>query len=279
MCRVLGSVALQPSLEGFLTVVRATTEAEVRRRAAYAITLVRGPIFPAVYYSVLSLAYRAAGRMTVNGMDVEGFLLVGVVGIMLWSSNLWASGYAVEHERQEGTLLSLLLTPASRSAVVLGYGLADWLLWVLPGVLVTSTLAWVTGVELVVRDPLAVLLAVLGLLGSTLALGYALSGVFVLSRRANLLANFLQSPIYLLSGMVVPVSALPLPLRGLAAAFPVSAGMDAVRSALLAGAGLGAVLPLLLRIALISAALVVAGAVGLRLVERAAKRGDELGLD
>jgi len=274
-----GAVARRSSVADFLAVVRATAEAEARRRVAYTIHIVRGPVFPALYYLTVLLAYRAAGRSVVAGVDVEGYLLVGMIGILLWSSNLWASGYAIEHERQEGTLLALLLTPASRSAVVLGYGLGDWAVWVLPSAVVTGLLAWAFGVELAVRDPLAVLLAAIGLLGSTLALGYALAGLFVLSRRANLLANFLQSPVYLLSGMAVPVSALPAPLDRFAAVFPISAGMDALRLTLLAGASLDAIAPLLLELAALSVALLLAGVVGLRLVERAAKRGDELGLE
>jgi ABC-2 type transport system permease protein len=274
-----GAVARRSSVADFLAVVRATAEAEARSRVAYTIHIVRGPVFPALYYLTLLLAYRAAGRSVVAGVDVEGYLLVGMIGILLWSSNLWASGYAIEHERQEGTLLALLLTPASRSAVVLGYGLGDWAVWVLPSVVVTGLLAWAFGVELAARDPLAVLLAAISLLGSTLALGYALAGLFVLSRRANLLANFLQSPVYLLGGMAVPVSALPAPLDRLAAVFPISAGMDALRLTLLAGASLDAIAPLLLELAALSVALLLAGVVGLRLVERAAKRGDELGLE
>lgn len=274
-----GAAARRSSVADFVAVVRATAEAEARRRVAYTIHIIRGPVFPALYYLTVLLAYRAAGRSVVAGVDVEGYLLVGTIGILLWSSNLWASGYAIEHERQEGTLLALLLTPASRSAVVLGYGLGDWAVWVLPSVVVTGLLAWSFGVDLVVRDPLAVLLATIGLLGSTLALGYALAGLFVLSRRANLLANFLQSPVYLLGGMVVPVSALPAPLDRFAAVFPISAGMEALRLALLAGAGLDAIAPLLLELAALSAALLVVGFAGLRLVERAAKRGDELGLE
>ncbi len=274
-----GAAARRSSVADFVAVVRATAEAEARRRVAYTIHIIRGPVFPALYYLTVLLAYRAAGRSVVAGVDVEGYLLVGTIGILLWSSNLWASGYAIEHERQEGTLLALLLTPASRSAVVLGYGLGDWAVWVLPSVVVTGLLAWSFGVDLVVRDPLAVLLATIGLLGSTVALGYALAGLFVLSRRANLLANFLQSPVYLLSGMVVPVSALPAPLDRFAAVFPISAGMEALRLALLAGAGLDAIAPLLLELAALSAALLVVGFAGLRFVERAAKRGDELGLE
>ena len=274
-----GAAARRLTVVDFLAVVRATAEAEARRRVAYTIHIIRGPVFPALYYLTVLLAYRAAGRSVVARVDVEGYLLVGTIGILLWSSNLWASGYAIEHERQEGTLLALLLTLASRSAVVLGYGLGDWAVWVLPSALVTGLLAWAFGVDLVVRDPLAVLLATIGLLGSTLALGYALAGLFVLSRRANLLANFLQSPVYLLSGMVVPVSALPAPLDRFAAVFPISAGMDALRLTLLTGAGLDAIAPLLLELAALSIVLLVVGLAGLRLVERAAKRGDELGLE
>jgi len=130
-----------------------------------------------------------------------------------------------------------------------------------------------------VRDPLAVFISVLALSFATYALGFALAGVFVLSRRANLLANFLQSPIYLLSGMIVPISALPGPMRWLAAVFPLSAGMNALRQSLLAGAGLGDIAGDLVRLSALSAVLLIFGLVMLRSVERVAKNGAELDFD
>ncbi len=266
-------------LAGFADVCLATAGAEVRRSLAYAIDIIRWPLYPALYYVVLLLTYRIAGRSTVEGLGVEGYLLVGTIGIVLWQGNLWYSGYALEHERQEGTLAPLLLTPASRAAVVVGYALGSFAVWLVPDTLILGALAWALGARVEVRDPLAVAVAGATLAAGSAALGFALAGAFILSRRANLLANFLQSPIYLLSGMVVPVAALPGPLQAFAAVFPIAAGMTALRRALLGGARLGEIAAPLAHLAVSSVALALVGALLLRRFEHVAKRGSELDLE
>ncbi|HET9016701.1 MAG TPA: ABC transporter permease [Thermomicrobiaceae bacterium] len=270
------SRGLRAGAADFVAVCGATTVAHFRRSVAYAIDVVRWPLGPLLYYVTLLMAYRISGRSLVDGMGAAGFLLVGTMGMILWQANLWNSGYAIERERFEGTLPSLLLTPASRPAVVIGYALASMAVYVVPNVLVLTPLALLTGARVDVRDPVAVALAGLSLMLAAGVLGYLLAGLFVLSRRANLLANFLQSPIYLLSGMVVPVASLPGPLRSLARVFPISFGMDALRGALLQGAGLGEVVPALIRLVVVSVVLAVAGTWLLRGVEHVAKRGSEL---
>ena len=263
----------------FADICLASAGCYVRRTVSSLIDLVRWPLFPAVLFLTMLLTYRVAGRSTVDGYDVAGYLLVGTFGLALWSSNLWGSGYAIEYERSEGTLTALFLTPASRAAVVLGYGLGSTALYVLPSALVVGLLAWLSGARLLVTDPLAALVALVALVGASFALGYALAGFFVLTRRANLLANSLQSPIFLLSGMLVPVAALPGPLRPLASVFPISDGMTALRAALLGGAGLGDIGGPLLRLLLMSAVLVLAGTLLLGRVEHDAKRGATLDYD
>jgi ABC-2 type transport system permease protein len=262
-----------------LAICTATARSYVMRRSAYLVDIIRSPMYPAFYFLTILLAYHVAGRTVVDGYQTLGYLLVGTIGVILWQSNLWASGYAIEQERREGTINSLFLTPASRAAVVSGYALGSVFFTILPNTLVIGALALLMHVQRNVSDPLAVIVAVLALCAATYALGFALAGVFVLSRRANLLANFLQSPIYLLSGMIVPISSLPGPMRWLAEIFPLSAGMHALRQALLAGASLGDIAGDLTRLISLSAVLLVFGLVMLRKVERVAKNGAELDFD
>ena len=266
-------------LRAFLTVMLATARAEIERRCAYLIEIVRWPLFPAIYFLTLLLTYRVSGQPTAGGYDIEGFLLVGAIGMVLWGSAIWSGGYAIEIERTEGTINSLFLTPSSRAAVIMGYGLGSYAIFILPTVTVLTVLGFLTGAEFNIQSPLAVLLSASALMFGALALGHALAGAFVLTRRANLWANFLQSPIYLLSGMVVPVSALPDWLGWFARVFPLSAAMNALRESLLAGAGVGDISEPLLRFGLSSLVLVIAGSFVLRRVEHVAKRGGQFDLD
>jgi ABC-2 type transport system permease protein len=257
----------------------ATARSYVVRHLAYIVDIIRWPMYPTFYFFIMVLAYRIAGRSSIDGFGVAGYLLVGTIGVVLWQSNLWAGGYAIEAERYEGTINALFLTPASRAAVVLGYSLGSLTVWILPNTLILGAVAYAVHAHASVSDPLAVTLSLLSLVVATFALGFAVAGIFVLSRRANLLANFFQSPIYLLSGMIVPISSLPYAMRVLAAAFPLSAGMDALRQSLLGGAGLVDVSGDLARLLALSCALFLFGLVMLRRVEHVAKRGAELDFD
>ncbi|HVB63745.1 MAG TPA: ABC transporter permease [Nitrolancea sp.] len=271
--------SFRDSLRTSLAICVATARSYVTRRSAYLVDIIRSPMYPAFYFLTLILTYRVAGRTVVDGFETQGYLLVGTVGVVLWQSNLWASGYAIEQERSEGTINSLFLTPASRAAVVSGYALGSFFFTILPNIAVVGALALLLHLHSNIQNPLAVIASIVGLGAATYALGFALAGVFVLSRRANLLANFLQSPIYLLSGMLVPISALPYSMRLLAAIFPLSSGMNALRQSLLAGAGLGDVAGDLTRMIVLSAVLMVIGLFMLRRVEHVAKSGAELDFD
>jgi len=257
--------------------LRATTRAQTTASSAYLIDIVRAPVYPALLYVTYQVTYAASGRGSVGGTAVSGFLLVGMVGIITWSSTIWSSGYAIEHERAAGTIGALFLSPASRAAVVLGYGLAS-LLWLAPSFAVIALIAFVTGTHLHVVDPTALAAAFIALLVASLATGCAFAGLFILSRRANLLANFLQLPIYLLAGFVVPRARLPNPLHALSDIIPAGQAVDALRASSLSGATLHDILrPLSLALGT-AAICALIGWISLRRVEHVAKWSGTLDL-
>ena len=108
--------------------------------------------------------------------------------------------------------------------------------------------------------------------------GFAFSGLFLLSGRGNLLANFLQTPIWLLGGFMVPRSELHPWLQALSHAVPVSHAVDALRGASLRAASLGDVAPDLAVVVATCALWAGTGVLALRAVEHATKRAGTLGL-
>jgi ABC-2 type transport system permease protein len=258
-------------------VVTTTARGFVRRSNAYWIDVIRWPLFPLVYFATMYLAYTAAGRETVAGVDVAAFLLVGMFGFITWSGTIWSSGYAVEYERSEGTIAALFLSPASRVAVIAGYGLGGFV-WMLPAFVSMVLLGLATGARFNVADPLAVIGAVAALLIGSLATGFALAGLFILSRRANLLANFLQRPGELLAGALFPRDLLPGPLYALSNCLPISHALDALRASMLGAATLRETLPAIGLTFAVAAAYTIVGMLSLRKVEHAAKRTGDLDL-
>lgn len=249
----------------------------VRRSNAYLIDVIRWPIFPLIFYGVMRLAYAASGQETVAGVDVAAYLLIGMFAFISWSGMIWSGGYAIEYERSEGTIGALFLSPASRIAVITGYGLGGFV-WMAPAFVVVGLLGVATGARFNVADPLAVAGAIGALVVGALATGFALAGLFILSRRANLLANFLQRPGELLSGALFPRENLPAPLRFLSDCLPISHALDALRASTLGAATLRDVLPALALALTVSAAYGLLGIVSLRKVEYAAKRTGDLDL-
>lgn len=258
-------------------VVLATARSYLRRTNAYLIDVVRWPLGTLIMFATWRLTYAVAGRESVGGADAAGFLLVGTFGLITWTATIWSSGYAIEYERAEGTIGALFLSPASRVAAIVGYGLGGFV-WLLPALALVAALGVATGARLHVADPLALAAAGLVLPVTSLATGFALAGLFILSRRANLLANFLQLPGSLLAGFLVPRDSLPGWLRPLSDALPAAHAVDALRASALGAATLAETRGPLLAALALSGLYTTIGFLALRRVEDAAKRSGQLDL-
>jgi ABC-2 type transport system permease protein len=271
------AIALHNPVGQWWGVVWATARGFVSRSNAYLIDVLRWPLFPLVFFVMMRLTYSVSGQGTVGGFDASAYLMVGMFGFIIWSGTIWSSGYAVEYERSEGTAAALFLSPASRVAVIAGYGLGGFV-WMLPSFVTMAILGFAVGARFNVADPLAAIGAVLAMLTGSLATGFALAGLFILSRRANLLANFLQRPGELLAGALFPRDLLPGPLYALSNCLPVSHALDALRGSLLGAATLRDTLPAIGLTLAVSAVYALVGALSLRKVEHAAKRSGDLDL-
>jgi ABC-2 type transport system permease protein len=243
----------------------------------YAIQRVRNPLTLALNFSTWRIAYGLTGQGHVNGATVSGFLLVGSFGNIIWFSTLWSSGFAIERARHEGTSGALFLSPASRPAVIIGYGLGA-LAMAVPAFVAVFILAILTGAQFHVGDWFATILSFLALVAGTLACGFALSGLFILSRRGNLIATLLQMPIYFLAGFIVPVSRLPMWVQPFSNALPISHAAIALRQSALLGDGLILTGPQLLWSFGITATVAIIGFLALRRVEHVAKHNGQLEL-
>ncbi len=132
--------------------------------------------------------------------------------------------------------------------------------------------ALLLGARFDVAHPLAALLAFSAVYLSSLCLGFAFAGLFILTRQANAMANFLQTPIFLLAGFIVPRSALPDWLAAVSFGLPIAHAVDALRATALTGASFLDVWRPLLFCAATCVAFLVIGLWGLKRVEYAAKR-------
>jgi ABC-2 type transport system permease protein len=197
----------------------------------------RGPVLVFAYSVLLSVVtYLAATNQILNFLEqresVNLTLQVAVaVGVLL---TLVVSADSISGERERGTLESLLLTPVSRGAIVLGKLVASLSLWFatflvsVPYVAVLGRGVNVVGqallLGLVVGTLLAVALAVIGLL---------------ISAASNSNRVSLAVGLFLLLALFAPTQLPAMPTSSVGDLLirinPVSAGMHYIQAVLLKG--------------------------------------------
>lgn len=183
---------------------------------------------PIIFATIAFLLWRAGGET--GGQTLLNVALgAGMMGV--WSTTLFGCGGAIAWQRWEGTL-ELLVNAPSRydhilagqtfGAVTLGfYGIASTIAW---GVLLF-------GMPLEATFPLVLPLSLLAAIISLGALGMLIATTFVLYRHANALGNLLEYPIWLVAGLLVPLSLLPFWVRPISWLLAPTWGMEAIRGA------------------------------------------------
>ena len=157
----------------------------------------------------------------------------GMMGI--WSSVLFGSGGAIQRQRWQGTLEMLMLAPRRPALVILPFTIATAVTGTYS---MFATVLWgrlLYGIRLDFADPPGFIVAVPVCILSLGMFGLLLASTFVLLPNANALANTMEYPIWLLSGMLIPITALPGWTGPLAAVLPTTWGSRAVRAAATGG--------------------------------------------
>jgi ABC-2 type transport system permease protein len=174
---------------------------------------------------------------TTYTIDLVGFTIIGQLLYSFFTMMLLA-GASFDAERWQGTLEVLLLSPASRVAILLGGALANAVNYV--WMLVALVLSWVAFIHvgIFVTDPLALCGSLLLSYLAMIALGMCLETVDVYSRRGSIFTAWLQEPVMFLSGQIFPLQSLPVFLLPLSYLLPLTFGLMAVRLTLLGGASI-----------------------------------------
>lgn len=223
-----------------LLLIRATVRAFLLRWAANPIMIIRSPMMPILLMVGFKLAYSASGQTRADGTDVAGFLVVGMLATMAWNAAIWGSGHALQSEIYAGTIGAVVVAPGRTAAVIVGYGVGS-MIWELPGLAACVAIAVPFGAHFDIQHPVAAMVCLLVLYSSALMIGLAFGGLFILSRQANALSNFLQTPVWLLAGFYVSRDALPHWLREVSDVIPMAHAVDAMRATALSGASFAGV--------------------------------------
>jgi ABC-2 type transport system permease protein len=167
------------------------------------------------------------------------YIVPGIIGVLLSMTLIIVMGMSVVREREKGTLEQLVVTPISRTSLMLGK--------VLPFVLVgyvQMTVILLLGrlvFHVPVRGSLLLLyVAAAGYIGANLALGLFLSTLARTQAQAMQMGFLFLLPNLLLSGFMFPRAAMPEAAQMLGLALPLTYFLEVLRGILLKGVGLRA---------------------------------------
>jgi ABC-2 type transport system permease protein len=161
------------------------------------------------------------------------FLGAGALAYTFFFS-LVQSAWHFSFERISGTLEALFLTPASRMALVVGNGATALAqnAWLFGCFAVVA--AYASGM-LHVAHPGMYAVALAALLVPAVAWGAFLNSLLMFSRDSAFLYTLLDDPLWFVSGVRLPLFALPVWVKAVGLAFPLTTSLVVLRGALLEG--------------------------------------------
>jgi ABC-2 type transport system permease protein len=173
------------------------------------------------------------------GLESSIYIVPGVIGLLLTLTLLMITAMALVRERERGTLEQLIVTPISKTGLMVGKVLPFALVGYVQVTVILLLGRFVFDVP--VRGSLALLyLLTAPFIIASLALGLFVSTVVRTQVQAMQLSFVFILPTVLLSGFMFPREAMPRFAQWLGAAFPITYYLRVLRGILLKGVGMDA---------------------------------------
>jgi ABC-2 type transport system permease protein len=170
------------------------------------------------------------------------YIVPGIIGVLLSMTLIIIMSVAVVRERERGTLEQLIVTPISRTGLMLGKIVPFMLVGYVQVsvILVLGRLVF----DVPLRGSLPLLyLAALPFIFASLSIGLLISTLVRTQAQAMQLGFLFLLPNILLSGFMFPREAMPAPAQWLGAALPLTWFLEILRGILLRAAGAWAIWP------------------------------------
>ena len=201
------------------------------RQRSRVVGVIASPVlFWLVIGSGFGTSFRGGGGESQHYLDY--FYPGALIMIVLFTSIF--TMMSVIEDRKEGFLLSVLVAPVSRSAIVMGKVLGGTTLATIQG-LIFLVFAPFVGVHLSVAVFLLAAVIVFLVSFALTALGFAIAWPMDSTQAFHAIINLFLIPLWLLSGALFPMSGASGWLRILMRINPLTYGVEALRSALYPG--------------------------------------------
>jgi ABC-2 type transport system permease protein len=173
-------------------------------------------------------------------MKYLDFLTPAVIALTVFFGTVMSTGYAVAGEKQDGTLVRILMTPISRGAVILGKTIHQLILQLARAVILILGAIFILGVKMNGSwFDVAVVLIIFTF--GAVGMGIAMSAVADDLTSFQQLSTFFTLPSMFTTGVFFPLSSIPDWMRWIAYFIPLTYANDAMRIIMVKGEGLGAI--------------------------------------
>jgi ABC-2 type transport system permease protein len=191
---------------------------------------------PILFWVAIGSGFGASFRSGANGNQnyLEYFYPGALIMIVLFTSIF--TMMSVIEDRKEGFLLSVLVAPVSRSAIVLGKVLGGTTLATIQG-LIFLVFAPLVGVHIGLGSFALIVVTVFLVSFALTALGFAIAWPMDSTQAFHAIINLFLIPLWLLSGALFPISGASVWLRVLMRINPLTYGVEALRQLLYPASG------------------------------------------
>jgi ABC-2 type transport system permease protein len=227
------------------------------------IVLVATVIQPVIYATIAGFVLRHGSH---GGPPLSAATGVAMMGA--WTTVLFFAGGLLIRERRQGTLEMLVAAPSPLFQVVLGACLAAAAMAIYSLVSAIAVVVLFFGTPLHVANPAGFAAAVVAAIAVMAVFGVMLGGLFVLYRHAAMFQNSLEYPVWIASGLLVPLGSLPEAVRVIGWALPLTWANEALGRAVSGSGSVGGALAVAVLVGVVY--LVAAGAF-LSVAERRAR--------
>jgi ABC-2 type transport system permease protein len=209
-------------VRGFLAGLK--LEAQIIRASPESlIPLVTAPLFTIIFLAIV----RQNGRH-----DLQPDALMAPILIALWWVALQHGGQIITGDRWQALVESTIASPTSLASLLLGRVATVMCLGLLSFFEVWAIGEVMFDVSLTFEHPLAFALTLLCTAFATAGTSVCFASVFVLTRNAYTFTNSAGFPLYLLSGVFVPVAVLPGWIQPISSVIFMSWSADLLRASL-----------------------------------------------
>lgn len=228
---------------------------------------------PVLYLYLLYMMCYSSNKLSVISVTIWGS------GIMsLWSCICSSSASDIDREKNMGTLEVIYGTPIDFKIIVLGKLAGNTVLGMIPFLILVVITMLIPEVGTQISSFLIYFILLTAVGFSFLSVSYVLSAVLMLTKRASIIMNFIEYPIYILCGFIVPVQYLPSFMEPICLLLPPTWTMKLIQMMLSGNADYLSIFRIFIIIIFMSSIHFIAGILLFHIIDKNIRRKGSLGL-